>query len=74
VYHFVAYVPVGNKVFELDGLKKAPVYLGDTPTGGEWYQLARQAINRRISKYASGSPSRRVVTHRATTLLQGGVV
>ena len=27
-YHFVAYVPVGDKVFELDGLQKGPVNVG----------------------------------------------
>lgn len=50
VYHFVAYVPVGNKVFELDGLQKSPVLLGEVEAGGEWFKLAKEAISRRFSQ------------------------
>jgi len=51
VYHFISYVAVGNQVFELDGLKRAPVLLGEVPESGEWYSVAREAINRRISQF-----------------------
>jgi Ubiquitin carboxyl-terminal hydrolase, family 1. len=27
-YHFIAYVPVGRKVWQLDGLKTGPVCIG----------------------------------------------
>jgi ubiquitin carboxyl-terminal hydrolase L5 len=28
-YHFVAFVPVGRKVWQLDGLRAAPQYIGN---------------------------------------------
>ena len=30
-YHFIAFVPVGQKVYQLDGLKSAPVCIGKKP-------------------------------------------
>lgn len=27
-FHFIAYVPIGNSLWELDGLKRQPVRLG----------------------------------------------
>ncbi|CAM9936264.1 unnamed protein product [Heterosigma akashiwo] len=50
VFHFIAYVPHGSKVYELDGLKKGPVCLGE---GANWLEVARPAIQERIQKYAA---------------------
>jgi len=30
-FHFIAYVPIGNSLWELDGLKRQPVRLGKCP-------------------------------------------
>uniref|UniRef100_A0A7R9WVH2 Ubiquitin carboxyl-terminal hydrolase n=1 Tax=Craspedostauros australis TaxID=1486917 RepID=A0A7R9WVH2_9STRA len=56
VYHFVAYVPHDGKVYELDGLQSGPIVTGEipapsdgaTPTGGEWIEVARQALQTRM--------------------------
>jgi ubiquitin carboxyl-terminal hydrolase L5 len=61
VYHFIAYVPVGGAVYELDGLAPAPVRLGDVPPpsagGGDdtdaWVAAATPAIQARIAQYAA---------------------
>ena len=55
VFHFISYVPIDGKLYELDGLKDAPIELGDLPTDGtHWIELARPVIEARISKYSEG--------------------
>jgi len=55
-YHFVVYIPVAGSLYELDGLKKAPVNHGPISEGGEgWVAKARDVINSRIATYPAGS-------------------
>lgn len=56
VYHFIAYVPVNGRVYELDGLRDGPVRLGAVPRELEpesWLEVACPVIQRRIEKYAA---------------------
>jgi len=60
VFHFIAYVPHGGSVYELDGLKSGPIHLGEFSaaaagdgSGGGWLDVARPAIESRIARYAS---------------------
>ena len=47
-YHFVAYVPSGNRLMELDGLRPAPIRLDNLGEGGDWLEAAVPAIRQRI--------------------------
>lgn len=49
-YHFIAYVPFGNRVYELDGLKPGPILLGE---GEDWLSVARPAIEARMARYSA---------------------
>lgn len=59
VFHFVAYVPKGSTVYELDGLQAGPIVLGEFETtsndndadGGNkaWLSVAREAIQERMT-------------------------
>ncbi|TDH66658.1 uncharacterized protein CCR75_005160 [Bremia lactucae] len=56
VYHFVAYVPVNGKVYELDGLQEGPICLGevsDFENCDSWHQVACPVIQKRIEKYSA---------------------
>ncbi|RDL32468.1 uncharacterized protein BP5553_08924 [Venustampulla echinocandica] len=48
-YHFIAYVPIDNVVWRLDGLQRHPTKLG--PSGDNWMAVARDNIYRRICQY-----------------------
>lgn len=51
-HHFIAYVPHGGNVFELDGLKAGPVLLGSFGDDGDWLSVARPAIEARMARYS----------------------
>lgn len=54
-FHFIGYVPVRDELYELDGLKSAPITLGKVQGGSEgveWLQRAKDSIERRVQKYA----------------------
>jgi len=50
-FHFVGYICVNNKVYELDGLKQGPILIGDAPANGAWFETARTELQRRIQTY-----------------------
>ena len=53
-YHFIAYVPINGRLYELDGLKEAPIDLGAIPAGTEWTEVVRPVLEKRMMKYSEG--------------------
>lgn len=54
VYHFVGYLPIDGRLYELDGLKAGPIDLGVIPTDSDWLDVVRPIIEKRIQKYTEG--------------------
>ena len=54
VFHFIGYVPINGRLYELDGLKPAPIDLGPIPEGGDWTAVVRPVLEKRIMKYSEG--------------------
>ena len=52
-FHFITYVPINGKLYELDGLKRGPIVLNPGVTLDNWIDSAREAIQARITRYAS---------------------
>jgi len=52
VFHFVSFVPINGRIYELDGLKAGPVDLG--PAGEDWTDSVRPIIEARMQKYQQG--------------------
>jgi len=52
VFHFVSYVPINGRIYELDGLKAGPVDHG--PAGDDWTDAVRPIIEARMMKYTQG--------------------
>ncbi|XP_044751810.1 ubiquitin carboxyl-terminal hydrolase isozyme L5 [Coccinella septempunctata] len=53
-FHFVGYVPIDGRLYELDGLKAGPIDLGAIPAETEWTDVVRPIIEKRIQKYSEG--------------------
>ncbi|KAM3914544.1 ubiquitin carboxyl-terminal hydrolase isozyme L5 isoform 2-T2 [Leptodactylus fuscus] len=52
-FHFVSYVPVNGRLYELDGLRDGPIDLG--PCNPEdWVSVAKPVIEKRMQKYCEG--------------------
>ncbi len=45
MFHFVSYVPIGGRLYELDGIREGPIDHGAVPKGQDWVQLARYRIS-----------------------------
>lgn len=54
VYHFVGYMPIDGRLYELDGLKPGPIDLGAVPSETDWLDVVRPIIEKRIKKYNEG--------------------
>jgi ubiquitin carboxyl-terminal hydrolase L5 len=52
-FHFIAYVPVGDEVYQLDGLEKAPACIGKVDSDTDWTAVARPFIESRMLQYES---------------------
>lgn len=51
-FHFVAYLPINGRLYELDGLKEGPVDLGAC-THDQWLKSVQPIIQRRMQKYST---------------------
>ncbi|XP_046841312.1 ubiquitin carboxyl-terminal hydrolase calypso-like [Xenia sp. Carnegie-2017] len=54
-FHFVSYLPINGKLFELDGLKPYPIDHGRWRENEDWTEKFRRVITERIG-IASGEP------------------
>jgi ubiquitin carboxyl-terminal hydrolase L5 len=54
VFHFISYVPIDGRLYELDGLKEGPIDLGEVGSGKNWLDVVRPVIEKRIQKYSEG--------------------
>jgi ubiquitin carboxyl-terminal hydrolase L5 len=53
VYHFIGYIPIAGRLYELDGLKDGPIDLGAVPAEMDWLDVARPVIEKRMQKYSN---------------------
>lgn len=54
MYHFISYVPIDGRLYELDGLKDGPVDLGTVDSTQNWIDVVRPIIEKRMQKYSEG--------------------
>lgn len=50
MYHFVGYIPIDGRLYELDGLKEGPIDLGTIPVETSWIDVVKPIIEKRINK------------------------
>eukprot|EP00831_Metopus_contortus_P047865 TRINITY_DN3879_c0_g1_i1.p1 TRINITY_DN3879_c0_g1~~TRINITY_DN3879_c0_g1_i1.p1 ORF type:complete len:383 (-),score=94.13 TRINITY_DN3879_c0_g1_i1:37-1185(-) len=51
VFHFVAYVPFQGVVYELDGIQKGPIKIGEISESLDWISVAKTEIMKRMQTY-----------------------
>lgn len=56
-YHFVSYVPIKNRLYELDGLKNYPIDHGPFGPKEDWTEKFRAVIKQRLMANKSGDDS-----------------
>lgn len=54
VFHFIGYIPIDGRLYELDGLKEGPIDLGAIETSKNWIDVVRPIIEKRMQKYSEG--------------------
>ncbi|KAJ1958614.1 hypothetical protein GGI12_004686 [Dipsacomyces acuminosporus] len=52
LFHFISYVPVDGRLYELDGLRPGPIDHG--LAGNSWLDMVGEVIQKRMSEYAQG--------------------
>ncbi|XP_026317683.1 ubiquitin carboxyl-terminal hydrolase isozyme L5 [Hyposmocoma kahamanoa] len=53
-YHFIAYMPIEGKLYELDGLREGPIDHGAIAPEQDWLDVVRPIILKRINVYTEG--------------------
>lgn len=53
-YHFIGYIPIDGRLYELDGLKDGPIDHGPISSDQDWLNVVRPIIMKRINKYTEG--------------------
>ncbi|KAI9827640.1 MAG: hypothetical protein M1819_006929 [Sarea resinae] len=51
-FHFIAFMPIDNQVWKLDGLERQPLKLGDVK-GEDWLSLVKPELEARMAAYES---------------------
>ena len=51
-YHFVAYIPIKGRLYELDGLRDGPLDHGSCDQE-EWFKAAKPVVEKRIQRYVN---------------------
>ncbi|KAH8342878.1 ubiquitin carboxyl-terminal hydrolase isozyme L5 [Drosophila kikkawai] len=54
VYHFVGYMPIAGRLYELDGLREGPIDLGEIRPEQNWIDVVRPIIEKRMQRYSDG--------------------
>jgi len=54
VYHFVGYMPIKGRLFELDGLHEGPIELAEIGKEQNWLDVVRPIIEARMQRYSVG--------------------
>ena len=54
-FHFCAYMPIGDRVWKLDGMDGFPQDMGPIEDGVDWLNIARPALQERVAQYAAGA-------------------
>lgn len=54
VFHFIGYIPIDGRLYELDGLKEGPIDLGAIDKSQNWIDVVRPIIEKRMQKYSEG--------------------
>ncbi|SPP76852.1 ubiquitin carboxyl-terminal hydrolase isozyme L5 [Drosophila guanche] len=54
LYHFVGYIPIKGRLYELDGLREGPVDLGEIKPDQNWIDVVRPIIEKRMQRYSDG--------------------
>ncbi|CAB3225114.1 unnamed protein product [Arctia plantaginis] len=53
-YHFVGYMPIEGRLYELDGLREGPIDHGPIAPDQDWLDVVRPIIMKRINIYTEG--------------------
>ena len=53
-YHFIAYMPIRDEVWRLDGMDPFPQNLGRPEDGQDWLSIVKPALQARMAQYAEG--------------------
>ncbi|XP_059059850.1 ubiquitin carboxyl-terminal hydrolase isozyme L5-like [Achroia grisella] len=53
-YHFVGYIPIDGRLYELDGLRAGPIDHGPVRPGQDWLDVVTPIIKKRINVYIEG--------------------
>ena len=68
VYHFVGYIPVKGRLYELDGLKDGPVDLGKCDED-DWLKTVKPVLDKRIQRSVALSAFIVTLTHSVSHLV-----